>query len=235
MQGEFRPSPLFALPGEIREEIFRQLLTGHIIHILAERFNEGPQFGWPQGRVKSNKPRIKSEWCLRDCTYKFNDDGEPGTGRHDFNMDGQWALSVLLTCRQLYQETAGLIYYENVFDFVDVLTFGDFITQFEPLARRIRYLQIRHKEPTLGFYSQRERPASLLAAVRLSYQGPAMLLHFLNLEMQQLKEMKIQFERTWMTTEYEAGATRRHAEWVRFLEQLAELLGESNSIIYAPA
>jgi hypothetical protein len=82
---------------------------------------------------------------------------------------------------------------------VDLLAFGDFTVQFRPTLCRIRYLQARHKVPTLGHYARFDPPAGLRAAVKVSWDGPAMLLHFLTAVIPQQREMKLLFERCWMT------------------------------------
>lgn len=129
-------------------------------------------------------------------------------------------MDVLLLCRQLYWEAIDMIYSSNIFDFVDLLIFGEFVTQFHPVVRNIRYLQARHKVPTLGSYSRLDPPAGLRAAVKLSWDGPSMLMHFISTTMPQLRTMGLLLERTWMTTEYEAEYSKRYAEWVRYIAQL---------------
>lgn len=220
-------SPLLNLPFEIRLQILRSILTHHIIHIFISRTDEGAQFGWPQGRVKATKPRIRSKWCSPSCSYRFNDthEEEVAGGQHDVRLRSSHALAVLLSCRQMYDEAVELLYAENVFDFVDLLAFGDFVSQFQPVLHRIRYLQARHKVPTLGHYSRADPPAGLRAAVKVSWDGPAMLLHFVVAVMPQLRQMKLPFERCWMTSEYEAEYSRRHAEWVRYITQLVKCSG----------
>jgi hypothetical protein len=218
-------SPLLNLPVEIRLEILRSIFSHHIIHFFISRTEEGAQFGWPQGRVKPTKPRIRSKWCSLDCSYRFNDTNEldePGQGWHHLKLAPGHATGILLSCRQIYHEAIELVYAENVFDFVDLLTFGDFTAQFRPALGRIRYLQTRHKVPTLGHYARFDPPAGLRAAVKVSWDGPAMLLHFVSAVMPQLRQLKLLFERCWMTSEYEAEYSRRHAEWVRYITQLSK-------------
>jgi len=134
-------------------------------------------------------------------------------------------MNPLLSCRQMYWESSDLIYGENIFDFVDLLSFGDFTTQFRPALAKFRFLQARHKLPTLRYYSRFDPPEGLRAAVKVSLDGPAMLMHFVSSVMPQLKEMTLLLERCWMATEYEAEYSRRHAEWVRYITQLAEFPG----------
>ena len=43
--------------------------------------------------------------------------------------------------------------------------------------------------------------------------------------MPQLREMKLLLERCLMTIEYETEYSRRHAEWVRYITQLAKSPG----------
>lgn len=43
--------------------------------------------------------------------------------------------------------------------------------------------------------------------------------------MPQMRGMKLLLERCWMTSEYEAAYSKRHAEWVRYLTQLAKCPG----------
>ena len=223
-------SPLLNLPGEIRIEILRQLLSDHIIHIEIKRYDEGAQFGWPQGRVKPVKPWITAYWCERDCTYKFNDTQTPGSWRHRFSLQGSWALNVILVCRQLHQEALAVIYSTNLFDFTDLIVFGDFATQFPKPLRKIRHLQARHKVPTLGPYSRVDPSVGLRAAVKLSWDGPAMFFHYVTTALPQLKNMKLLFERTWMTSEYEARYSKRHEEWIRYILQLAAEVGQPNYV-----
>jgi hypothetical protein len=220
-------SPLLDLPVEIRLQILRSIFSRHIIHFFIARTEEGAQFGWPQGRVKPTKPWIQSKWCSPSCSYRFNDtdEEEVSGGRHDVQLRPSHALDVLLSCQQLYDEAIELLYAENVFDFVDLLSFGDFASQFQPVLHRIRYLYARHKVPTLGHYARVDPPAGLRAAVKVSWDGPAMLLHFAAAVMPQLRQMKLVFERCWMTSEYEAAYSRRHAEWVRYITQLAKCPG----------
>ena len=218
-------SPLLDLPGEIRIQILRSIFSHHLIHFFIARTEEGAQFGWPQGRVKPAKPRLQSKWCSLHCSYKFNDTHEPGRGLHDLMLAPGQAMNVLLSCRQIYHETIELVYAENLFDFVDLLPFGDFATQFRSSLPKFRHLQARHKVPTLGHYSRLDPPAGLRAAVKVSWDGPAMFLHFVSAMMPQLKEMNLLFERCWMTIEYEAEYSRRHAEWVRYITQLAQCPG----------
>jgi hypothetical protein len=220
-------SPLLSLPVEIRIQILRFIFSHHIIHIFIARTEEGAQFGWPQGRVKPTKPRIQSKWCSLSCSYKFNDthEVELDQGLHDPELAPGQAMNALLSCRQMYWESSDLIYGENIFDFVDLLSFGDFTTQFRPALAKFRFLQARHKVPTLGYYSRFDPPAGLRAAVKVSWDGPAMLMHFVSSVMPQLKEMTLLLERCWMTTEYEAEYSKRHAEWVRYITQLAEFPG----------
>ena len=52
-----------------------------------------------------------------------------------------------------------------------------------------------------------------------------MLLHFVSAVMTQLKEFKLLFKRCWMTSEYEAEYSRRHAEWMRYITHLAKCSG----------
>lgn len=221
---------LLDLPTEIRSEVLKYLVSRQKIHLAVASTEEGAQFGWPQGRVKASKPRIRSQWCFPDCSYKFNDTLDSGSGRHSPSSRGNQAFDVLLVCRQFYHDTIHVIYSSNVFDFVDLLSFGDFATQFPIPLRRIRSLQARHKVPTLGSYSRSDPPAGLRAAVKLSWDGPAMFAHFVSSVMPQLKDMKLLFERTWMTTEYEANYSRRHAEWVRFVAQLAVDAGQPDYV-----
>lgn len=216
-------SPLFNLPVETRLQILRSIFSQHVIHLFIVRSDEGAQFGWPQGRVKPIKSRVRSNWCSPSCSYKFNDTHEPGRGRLQL-ASGQ-AIDVLLSCRQICDEAIELVYAENVFDFVDLLTFGDFTTQFHASLAKIRYLQARHKVPTLGHYSRFNPLAGLRAAAKVSWDGPTMLLHFAGAVMPQLRGMKLLLERCWMTSEYEAAYSKRHAEWVRYLTQLAKYPG----------
>ena len=223
-------SPLLNLPSEIRLEILRQLLSDHIIHIAVKRYDEGAQFGWPQGRVKPVKPRIIASWCELDCTYKFNDTHTPGSGRHRSSFQGSWALNVMLVCRLLQQEALAMIYHTNLFDFTDLIVFGDFVTQFREPLRKIRYLQARHKVPTLGAFSRVDPPVGLRAAVKLSWDGPAMFFHYVTRALPHLKNMKLLFERTWMTSEYEARYSKRHEEWIRYILQLAAEVGQPDYV-----
>ena len=220
-------SPLLSLPFEIRTQILRFIFSQHIIHFSIARTQEGAQFGWPQGRVKPTKPHIQSKWCSLSCSYRFNDthEGESDQGQHDPKLAPGQAMSPLLSCRQMYWESSDLIYGENIFDFVDLLSFGDFTTQFRPALAKFRFLQARHKIPTLDYYSRLDPPAGLRAAVKVSWDGPAMLMHFVSSAMPQLKGMKLLFESCWMTGEYEAEYSRRRAEWVRYITQLAEFPG----------
>jgi hypothetical protein len=222
-------SRLLNLPSEIRLQVLRSIFSHHMIHFFIARTDEGAQFGWPQGRVKPTKPRIQSQWCSPRCSHRFNDthheDDIPGGGGHDVELAPSQALDALLSCRQIYHEAVDLLYAENVFDFVDLLTFGDFAAQFQPALGRIRRLQARHKVPALGHYARFDPPAGLRAAVKVSWDAPAMLLHFASAVMPQLREMRLLFERCWMTSEYEAEYSRRHAEWVRYITQLAKCPG----------
>ena len=52
-----------------------------------------------------------------------------------------------------------------------------------------------------------------------------MFVHFVGTVMPHLRELKLLFERCWMTIEYEAEYSRRHAEWVRYITQLAKYPG----------
>ena len=219
-------SSFLKLPVEVRGEILQHLLSQQIIHFAIARTEEGAQFGWPQGRVKSSKPRIVSQWCALDCNYKFNDTHEPGGGKHYPSLRRGQALNFLLICRQVYWEAIDMLYLSNIFDFVDLLSFGDFVTQFHIPLSKIRLLQARHKVPTLGSYSRLDPPAGLRAAVKLSWDGPAMFVHFISNMMPQLRNMKLLFERTWMTSEYEAEYSKRHAEWVRYIAQLSRHVGQ---------
>jgi hypothetical protein len=216
-------SPLLNLPCEIRLQILRSIFSQHIIHFFITRTEEGAQFGWPQGRVKSTKPQIRSKWCSLDCSYRFNDThvlDDLGQGQHHLKLAPGNAIEILLSCRQIYREAIELVYAENIFDFVDLLSFGDFTAQFRSAVNRIRYLQTRHKVPTLGYYARFSPPAGLRAAIGVSWEGPVVFLDFVSARMPQLRGLKLLFERCWMTSEYEAEYSRRHEEWIRLISQL---------------
>jgi hypothetical protein len=164
-------SPLLNLPVETRFQILRSVFSQHVIHLFIVRSDDGAQFGWPQGRVKPIKSRVRSNWCSPSCSYKFNDTHEPGRGRHDLQLASGRAIDVSLSCRQIYDEAIELVYAENVFDFVDLLTFGDFTTQFYAFLAKIRYLQARHKVPTLGHYSRFDPPAGCVLRSRCPGTG----------------------------------------------------------------
>ena len=212
---------LLDLPGEIRIEILRYFLSQNVVHFDQNPQVIGRQFGWPAGYSPHSKFCVK--WCsLQECS---NYNTGLTLGHHHPTLPPGFALGLLLVCRQIYYEAIAMLYSENIFDFSDILTFGDFVAQGIAPIQKIRKLQVRYWLPVLPGDAMLHPQRGVRVAVRLSYEGAAMFMHFVSKMMPQLRDTKLSFDGHRRPSAYMTDHSQRRTEWARFITQLAEHAG----------
>ena len=218
-------STLLSLPAEIRLEILGHIVGGWLIYFSENRSVRGDDSVWSEGRLSKDISKLKVRWLPVENIVITDRELE----------DGDWSnpsvLQLLLTCRQMYREAMHMLYADNVFDFDNILTFGDLAEHSSFAIKRIRILQVRHIMPIVSEYNQAHPPRGLPTAIKSSWDGPAMFLHFVSQIMPQLQELILTYEEHWLGASYAIEYHRRHVEWIRFVDQLAEYTGRPDFII----
>ena len=216
---------LLSLPGELRLEILRHIVGGWLIYFSENRSVRGDDSVWSEGRLSKNNKKLKVRWIPAENVIIT--DREFGQG----DWSNPSVLRLLLTCRKLHREAAYMLYTDNVFDFDNLLTFGDLAEHSSFAVKHIRILQVRHVMPIVSEYNQAHPPRGLPAAVKSSWDGPIMFLHFVSQVMPQLQDLILTYEEHWLGASYAIEYHRRHVEWIRFIDQLVEYTGRPNFLI----
>jgi len=117
-------SPLFRLPLNVREEIYKQVLGVSNIHMVTIK----------GGQILRHM-RCKCETCPGFASYV-----ERGKWRREWTCDGtkyshdtnRVLTQLLRTCRQIYSEAIGLLYSSNTFSFREPKILQDFVARTLP-------------------------------------------------------------------------------------------------------
>jgi hypothetical protein len=136
-----RPAKLLDLPIELRLVIFDYILQGAFLHVTPR---PGPYAyaRWTYLRCTRQTSILDGHW-LPCCPY-----AQSPVGWYD-----QWnsflplepaVLSLLLSCRSLYADFAGLLYSRALFDFYHLEDYLDFVRYSPSTARQLKHMRTRH-------------------------------------------------------------------------------------------
>ena len=228
----FQDSALLDLPAEISIEILRYVVFQQVIHFIGNDGVErsGSRRQKPLKAIPSSRFQVR--WCDATCTY-IDAIGDPWNrceATHQLLVPRSHAPAVLFVCRRFRQEAVEILYAESLFDFENVLLFGDFAARSAYAVGKIRKLQVRHTMPQSAFaYPSGTIPPGRRAAVNLSWDGPAIFIYYTSLMMPQLRQMKLIIERNCQL-DYNNDFAQIYADWLRFISQLAKHVGQPDFV-----
>ena len=146
-------SPLLDLPRELRVKILRQLLPSRIIqvvdHPVAQR-GCARRRRYMRNRCQSTNISILRDWCheadqislAASPKLKYFDCSGQTASNHLKQISP--AMSLLLLCRQLYEEAVDVVYGQHIFSFDNVRVFCNFVSLHSYASQHIHTLTIAH-------------------------------------------------------------------------------------------
>ncbi len=222
-------SALLALPFELRLEILHHLIGSRVIYFSENRSIRGSDSVWAHGKLETDISKLKVRWWPLEESIIAPDPMVTDVQIADTEKPSV-VIPLLLSCRQIYYEAVEMLYEDSLFDFDNILTFGD-LSEHSPYAiKHIRRLFVRHILPSISAYAMANPPRGLPIAIRSSEDGPVMFLYFIQQAMPQLASMELSYESDWMANSYQIEYGRRFAEWARFNDQLARYCGRPGFI-----
>ncbi|KAI9707800.1 MAG: hypothetical protein M1836_000762 [Candelina mexicana] len=141
MRVNARASPLLNLPPELRNYIYELVLGGRLVHILGESsfFQQKFDHCVCDNEVSEQAIYEESMEMIEDCPYTSRVDScdERHEGCHeDFYEElGRIDPTILLTCRQVYQEARFIPFATNTFSFNEADHLSQFLSKLFPVQR----------------------------------------------------------------------------------------------------
>ena len=146
-------TPFLDLPRELRVEILRQLLPSRMVqvvdHPVAQR-GCARRRRYMKNRCQSTTIGILRDWCNEADKISL----AAGPKLKYFDCSGQTAsshpkpispaMSLLLLCRQLYEEAVDVVYDQHIFSFDNVRVFRDFVSLHSFASQHIHTLTVAH-------------------------------------------------------------------------------------------
>ncbi|KAK0100813.1 hypothetical protein ONS95_007261 [Cadophora gregata] len=122
-----QPSRLLALPPELRNRIYKNVVTTDLIFLYTKSYTEGaPQSVESFGSISLNPYDIRGTCTTNHQERQPGKDGKPG--KLILQTKGTGALSWLRTNRQVYKEAKAIVYANLKFHICHPLEFSGLVT-----------------------------------------------------------------------------------------------------------